>query len=86
MWPTWKALPTRWNQVMRVVLVAVVLVVSACAAPGRSTSTPGGFAASWNSSAWRLTGAPAPVVAGRLSEGGGSISGPYLRFNPRLPR
>jgi hypothetical protein len=43
MWPTWKTLPARWNQVMRVVLVAVVLFVSACAAPGRSTSTPGGF-------------------------------------------
>jgi hypothetical protein len=42
MWPTWETLPTWWNHVMRVVLVAVVLCVSAsaCTAPGRSISTP----------------------------------------------
>jgi hypothetical protein len=44
MWPTWKTLPTRWNQVMRVMLVAVLLFVSACAAHGPATSSPGGFA------------------------------------------
>jgi hypothetical protein len=41
MWPTWTTAPTWWNQVMRVVLVAMILFVSACTAPGRSSSTPG---------------------------------------------
>ena len=40
MWHTWKTLPTWWNYVIRVVLVSVVLFVSACTMPGRSSSTP----------------------------------------------
>ncbi len=40
MWHPWKALPTGWQHVMRMVLVAVVLVVSACTATGRSKATP----------------------------------------------
>jgi hypothetical protein len=40
MWPTWGTLPTGWNRVMRVVLVAVVLWVSACTTPGGSSSNP----------------------------------------------
>jgi hypothetical protein len=40
MWPTWKTFPTRWNHVMRVVLVLVVLFVSACTMTGRSSSNP----------------------------------------------
>jgi hypothetical protein len=40
--PTWETLPTWWKHVMRVVLVAVVLCVSAsaCTTPRRSGSTP----------------------------------------------
>jgi hypothetical protein len=42
MWLTRETLPTWWNHVMRVVLVAVVLCVSAsaCTTPRRSGSTP----------------------------------------------
>jgi hypothetical protein len=37
---TWNTVPTWWKHVMRVVLVAMVLCVSACTTPGRSGSTP----------------------------------------------
>jgi hypothetical protein len=37
----WNTVPTWWKHVMRVVLIAVVLCVSACTTPGRSSSTPG---------------------------------------------
>jgi hypothetical protein len=40
MWPTWNTVRTWWHHVMLLVLVAVVLCVSACTTPGRSSSTP----------------------------------------------
>ena len=42
MWPTWGTLPPWWHHLMRVVLVAVVLCLSAsaCTTSGRSGSTP----------------------------------------------
>jgi hypothetical protein len=40
--PTWISLPAGWTHVMRVVLVAVVLCMSACTTPGGSRSTPSG--------------------------------------------
>jgi hypothetical protein len=39
---TWNPIPTRWNRVMRVLMVALVLCVSACTTPGGSSSTPAG--------------------------------------------
>ena len=42
MWHRWNTVPTWWKHVMRVVLIAVVLCVSACATPGGSSSTPPG--------------------------------------------
>jgi hypothetical protein len=40
MWPIWKGFPTWWNHLMQVLLLAVVLCISACTAPGHSRSTP----------------------------------------------
>jgi hypothetical protein len=40
MWPTWNTLPAGWPYVMRIVLVAVVLCVSACTTLGHSSSNP----------------------------------------------
>ena len=40
MWQSWNASPTWWNHLMRLVLIAAVLCVSACTAPGRSSATP----------------------------------------------
>ena len=40
MWHTWITFPRRWRHVIRMVLVAVVVCVSACSGPGRSGSTP----------------------------------------------
>ena len=40
MWPTWNTVFTWWKHGMRVGLIAAVVCVSACAAPGRSGSTP----------------------------------------------
>jgi Putative peptidoglycan binding domain len=37
---TWKTVPTRWPQVIRVVLSLAVLCVSACTTPGHSNATP----------------------------------------------
>jgi len=36
----WKSRPKRWHHVMRVVAFAALLCCSACAASGRSVSTP----------------------------------------------
>jgi hypothetical protein len=40
MWPTWNLLPARWPYVMRVMMVSLALSVSACTAPGHSSSGP----------------------------------------------
>jgi hypothetical protein len=40
MWPTWSTVPAWRNRVMRVVLVSMLLVLSACSVPGHSLSTP----------------------------------------------
>jgi Magnesium chelatase, subunit ChlI len=40
MWHTWKTLPPWRHHAMRVMLVAVVLFVSACTTPGRTSSSP----------------------------------------------
>ena len=40
MLPTWNDLPKWWHRVMLMVLVSVALCISACTAPGQSSSTP----------------------------------------------
>jgi hypothetical protein len=40
MWPTWNTVFRWWKHGMQVGLIAAVVCVSACAAPGRSGSTP----------------------------------------------
>ena len=42
MWKPWNSVPTWWKHVMRVVVVAVVLCVSACTTPNGSSSNPSG--------------------------------------------
>jgi hypothetical protein len=39
----WKTFLKRWNHIMRVVLLSMVLFISACTAPGRSISAPSGL-------------------------------------------
>jgi hypothetical protein len=41
--PTLNTLPAWWNRVMRVALVFMVLLVSACTGPGHSSSNPTGM-------------------------------------------
>jgi hypothetical protein len=42
MWHTWDIVPTGWKSVIALALVAVVLSVSACSAPGHVSSPPSG--------------------------------------------
>ena len=42
MWPTWNTLPAGWTHVIRVLLVAAALCLSACTAHRQSISNPSG--------------------------------------------
>ena len=43
MWPTLNTVPVWWNRVMWVALLFMVLLVSACTAPGHSGTNPTGM-------------------------------------------
>jgi hypothetical protein len=53
---TWNPIRTRWNRVMRVLLVALVLCVAACTGPGHSGSAPSAYSPEGGRAGPKLSG------------------------------